>query len=116
MKNRDIAILNKILEYIDGMNDTISEYKVDFNVFQNNRTMKNAIAMDIQQIGELANILTDEFTMENDKMPWRSIIAVRNRTAHGYGSIDLEVMWDIVTKNIPELKEYCESIIKEKQQ
>ena len=111
MKDRDIDIINKILKYIDEINGTVSRFELDFEKFENDYVMKNAISMCLLQIGELSGSLTDEFKTEHKKMPWRQIIAVRNRAAHGYGSMDLEILWDIVTNDIPDLKEYCESII-----
>ena len=115
MNDRDVTVLEKILKYIDEINGTVSRFELDFDKFKNDFVMKNAISMCLLQIGELVVNLTDEFKIEHSKMPWREIVAVRNRAAHGYGSIDMEVIWDIVTINIPELKQYCENIMEEKE-
>jgi uncharacterized protein with HEPN domain len=77
--------------------------------------MKNSISMCLLQIGELAGKLTDEIKAEYSEIVWRDIIAVRNRAAHAYGSMDMEILWDIATNDIPELKTYCENIIEEKE-
>ena len=113
MKDRNIDVLNKILKYIDEINGTVSRFELDFNKFENDYVMKNAISMCLLQIGELSGNLTDEFRTEHKKIPWRHIIDVRNRAAHGYGSMDIEILWDIVINDIPELKTYCENIIEE---
>lgn len=71
--------------------------------------------MCLLQIGELAGKLTDEFKAEYGKMPWRDIISIRNRAAHAYESVDVEILWNIAVINIPDLKSYCESIIEKMQ-
>ncbi|MCL2095368.1 MAG: DUF86 domain-containing protein [Oscillospiraceae bacterium] len=111
MRDRDLTVLKKIIIYINQINGTISRFKLNFDKFKDDYVMKNAIAMCLLQIGELSGNLTDEFKTEHNKMPWRDIIAFRNRAAHGYGSMDIEIIWDIVTDDIPDLKIYCENII-----
>ena len=113
MKNRDIVILKKVVQYSDEISGTIMRFDLDFDKFKNDYVMKNAIAMCILQVGELAGKLTDEFRATYNKMPWRNIIAMRNRAAHAYESTDVEILWGIAVNNIPELKVYCESILKE---
>jgi uncharacterized protein with HEPN domain len=115
MKNRDITILMKIVQYADEINGTIDRFGLDFEKLKNDYVTKNAIAMCILQIGELANTLTDDFKSIHTKMPWREIIAMRNRVAHAYSSMDLEFLWNAARINVPELKTYCENIIKSKE-
>ncbi|MCL1829351.1 MAG: DUF86 domain-containing protein [Oscillospiraceae bacterium] len=104
----------KIVQHADEIGETISRFELDLEKFKNDSVMKNAIAMCILQIGELVNNLTDDFKTTYPEMPWRDIIAMRNRAVHAYSNIDFEILWIIATSNVPELKAYCESIIKEK--
>ncbi|MDR0460955.1 MAG: DUF86 domain-containing protein [Nitrososphaerota archaeon] len=110
--DRNIVILNKIIKYADQINKTIARFNLDYDKFENDYVMKNAISMCLLQIGELAGKLTDEFKTEYNQMPWRDIISIRNRVAHNYGNMDTKILWDIATKDIPELKKYCETITK----
>jgi len=111
MKYRDIVIIKKILQYSNEINGTINRFELDFDKFNRDYVMKNAISMCVLQIGEFAGKLTGEFKITYDKMPWRDIISMRNRTVHAYENIDIEILWKIATGNIPELKEYCECIL-----
>jgi len=113
MKDRDIIILKKIVQYIDEINGTVSRFGLNLDNFKSDYVAKNAIAMCILQIGELVGNLTDEFKSSHGKIPWRDIVAMRNIAAHAYGSIDMEMLWTTVTDRVPELKAYCESIINE---
>jgi len=111
MKDRDITILKKVVQYTDEINGTIERFELDYSKFKDDYIAKNAISMCILQIGELAGKLTDEFKAKYNKMPWRDIVAIRNRAAHAYESVDMEMLWQTVINRIPELKSYCEEIL-----
>jgi uncharacterized protein with HEPN domain len=117
MRDRDtnIAILEKVIQYADEISGTISRFELDLVKFKSDYVVKNAIAMSTLQIGELAGKLTDEFRSKYSKMPWKSIVGLRNIAAHAYGSVDMEILWGIATVNVPELKAYCQSIVKDKE-
>lgn len=65
------------------------------------------LALCIIQIGELVGNLSEEYRIEHKEIPWRQIRSVRNIVVHNYGSVDAETLWEIIQKDIPELKEYC---------
>lgn len=67
--------------------------------------------MCILQIGELVGKLSNEFKNTYNAMPWKDIKAMRNIATHNYGEIDLEVLWETVSTDVPILKEYCEKIL-----
>jgi len=114
MKDRDSIILAKILQYISEINGTVSRFSLDLDKFKSDYVVKNAIAMCILTIGTLVGEMTDEFRLKHDQLPWKSIVGLRNIAAHAYGSIDTEILWGIVTTNIPDLKAFCESALHEK--
>ena len=111
MRDKDLIILMKIIQYADEISGTISRFELDLDKFKNDYVAKNAIAMCVLQIGELVNNLSDEFRNEHSKMLWREIVSLRNRAAHAYITIDFEILWDVATDDVPELKTFCESII-----
>lgn len=49
----------------------------------------------------------EEFRKEYPSVPWRQIKAMRNIAAHNDGSADPETTREIITDDIPVLKEYC---------
>jgi uncharacterized protein with HEPN domain len=57
----------------------------------------------IQVIGEAAGGLSDGFIAQHPEVPWRQIIATRNRVAHGYSEVDLDILWDVAVIDVPEL-------------
>lgn len=57
----------------------------------------------IQVIGEAASGLSDELISAHPEVPWRQIVAVRNRVVHGYFEVDLDILWDVATIDVPHL-------------
>ncbi len=57
----------------------------------------------IQVIEEVAAGLSDGFITQHPEVPWRQIIASRNRVVHGYFEVDLDILWDVVVIDVPQL-------------
>lgn len=111
MNTRDEIVLKKIIQYADEISETISRFNLTQDSFTEDFVARNAISMCILQIGELVGKLSDEFKAENNAMPWREIKAMRNIAAHNYGEIDIDILWETATCDIPDLKEYCQKFI-----
>jgi uncharacterized protein with HEPN domain len=111
MKDRDSTILKKINQYADEVSGTITRFNLDYAKFKQDYVMKNAIGMCILQIGELVGKLSDRFKDQYQEMPWRDIVAIRNKAAHAYSSIDTEFLWKTAINKIPELSAYCKNIL-----
>jgi uncharacterized protein with HEPN domain len=52
--------------------------------------------------------LSKEFLLQTKHVAWGDIIATRNRRIHGYASVELDVLWDIVQNDLPVLKKQVE--------
>lgn len=57
----------------------------------------------IQVIGEAAAGLSDGLIAQHPEVPWRQIIATRNRVVHGYFEVDLDILWDVAVIDVPQL-------------
>ena len=109
--NRDHSILEHIISYCDQIEQTIDRFGNDYAVFQTDPIYRNAAALCILQIGELVGKLSEEFRNEYPSIPWRQIKAMRNIVAHSYGTVDAETTWEVITADIPDLKEFCSTIL-----
>lgn len=107
MNIRDEIVIKKIIQYADEIDETISRFNLTHEYFTEDFIARNAIAMCILQIGELS----ERFKAENSAMPWREIRTMRNIAAHNYGEIDIDILWETATCDIPDLKEYCKKFI-----
>ena len=86
--DRNISILEHIVGYCDQIEETIRRFGNDYGVFSTDAIYRNAAALCVLQIGELAGKLTDEFRAEHPGAPWRQIRGMRNIVAHSYGTGD----------------------------
>lgn len=106
MKQRDKAILIKMMEYCVEIKDTHDYFKQDKDLFMNEKRgfiYRNSITMPILQIGELAKMLSGEFLSEYTTIPWKMIMRMRDIVAHHYGSLDYGIVWNTSVSDIPEL-------------
>ena len=108
---RNIDILGKIVNYCDEIADTIQHFGDTFDKLEASKIYKNAAAMCVLQIGELAGHLSEDFRAAYPEMPWRNMRGMRNIAAHRYGDFDLETLWGTITVSIPALSDYCSKII-----
>lgn len=109
MLSPDLQRLARIRDYCEEIEGTITRCEGSFDHFNADKDFQRSIAFSVLQIGELVGGLTEEYrTATRDCIPWSLIKGMRNIVAHDYGNIDLEVVWDSATKNIPTLKEFCD--------
>jgi uncharacterized protein with HEPN domain len=63
----------------------------------------DATLRNLELIGEAATNIPQDIKTNNPEIPWRQIIATRNRIIHGYLGIDNDIIWSIITEEIPSL-------------
>ena len=57
----------------------------------------------LEVIGEAATGVTDDIRQRTSQIPWREISGTRHRLVHGYFDVDLDIVWEIVTHDLPSL-------------
>lgn len=80
---------------------------MDKPAFMADKRTQQAVVMSLVIIGEAATKLMDTdqaFVQAHPSIPWRAMRGMRNRMAHGYFDINLDVVWDTVQTALPELK------------
>lgn len=68
-----------------------------------NRVMQLALTQLVEIVGEAANRISQTTQQRHPEIPWVQIIGMRNRLIHGYDVIDLDVLWDTITDDLPPL-------------
>jgi uncharacterized protein with HEPN domain len=66
----------------------------------------------IEVLGEAAGKASEAIRSEAPAIPWRGIIGMRNRLVHGYASGDHDIVWDVVTHDLPTLLTELERLLK----
>lgn len=75
------------------------------------RMLALALTHLVEIIGEAARQVPEEMRARHPDVPWRQIVGMRNRLIHGYSSVDLNLLFDTVTEDLPALIEALERII-----
>lgn len=94
-----LKAINEIESYING---------VDKEFFLQHSMMKYACAKQIEIIGEAVNYLTVDFKNKFQNVEWAEIAGMRNILVHEYFGIDFNILWQVVIKDIPDLKRKIE--------
>lgn len=89
-----VEFSEKVLAYTNGL---------DQAGFLANGLIYDATLRNFELIGEAASHIPNEVRITRPEIPWRMIIATRNRLIHGYLGIDDDTLWSIVNDDIPEL-------------
>ena len=74
--------------------------------FLSDKRTQQAVIMSLIIIGEAATKIMDSYTQFvelHQEVPWRNIRGMRNRIAHGYFEINLDIVWDTARTALPEL-------------
>jgi len=110
---RNYDILNKMVRYCDQITDAKERFGNSFEALQSDVHYRNAVAMCILQIGELAGHLSDDFRVSYNGMPWREMKNMRNIAAHQYEDFSVQYLWDTIDEDIPALRGYCVEIVQQ---
>ena len=65
----------------------------------------------LEVIGEAASAVTEDIRKRAPQIPWKEIAGTRNRLVHGYFDVDLDIVWEIVTADLPPLITALERLI-----
>lgn len=106
----------KLLKYLLDIQSVVRElesilYRVDhdYETFQKDFMAIRAVERDLEIIGEAINKITRiDPNIQIDHS--RDIIGLRNLIAHAYDSIDVRILWSVIKKDLPLLKEQVERI------
>lgn len=94
----DIAKLcHTILRLTTNMNDA---------EFQHDERTQLAVLYEITILGEVVKRLSAEFRIQHSTIEWRRIAGMRDRLVHNYNEVKLDLVWEVIKTNIPELLEY----------
>ena len=75
------------------------------------RMLTLALTKDIEIIGEAAGRVSSDCRARYPNIPWAQMIGMRNRLTHAYFDIDLDILWEVVSHDLPSLVTEVEKII-----
>ena len=96
--------ITRIFEYIEGL---------DHTGFTSDRKTQDAVMRRLAIIGEAVKCLPSNFKKEHGELPWKSIAGFRDVLIHKYFGVDLELLWEVIMRDLPGLEEKLKNILKE---
>jgi uncharacterized protein with HEPN domain len=76
-----------------------------------NRTILSAVVRELEIIGEAANSIPATFRKKYPEIPWKQMIAMRNRLIHAYFDIDHDIVWITTKDYLPSLIKQLEEVL-----
>ncbi|WP_048151330.1 HepT-like ribonuclease domain-containing protein [Methanolacinia paynteri] len=107
--HRDEAYLSHILEQCEVIMSVSGRITAD--EFLSDKIYQNAVIRSLEVIGEAAKQVSAEFRSTHPELPWREMAGTRDRLIHGYFSVNLEEVLDMMRKDIPDLYSQLREIL-----
>jgi uncharacterized protein with HEPN domain len=103
MSKRDWKLfVEDILESIELIESYV--HTIELNDFTKDRKTIDAVVRNFEIIGEASKFIPDDIKTRYPEIDWKGIIGLRNRIAHEYFGISVSIVWDIVKRELPRLK------------
>ncbi len=96
-----IAHCDKLIQYCDGYS---------YGTFSKDTKLVEACVFNLSQLGELCHAIDDDFAAAHPDIPWAEMYGLRNRIVHDYEGVNLKLVWEIISEDIPELKKRLQNL------
>jgi len=101
MKNDKIYLLH-ILECVENIESYIPNGKDDFF---SSKLIQDAVIRNLEIIGEATKRVSKDFRKQHPHLPWREMAGLRDVLIHDYFGVDNGIVWNVIEKEIPLLKD-----------
>jgi len=110
--------MRKDKAYLQHMLDAISDIEkfvenVTQDAFFKNKEKQYAVLRALEIIGQATKNLSKGLKGKHHEVPWRDIAGMRDKLIHEYFGVNLELVWETIRNNLPELKKQIDRILKE---
>ena len=103
MRNKeDIIFIKHVLDSIEAIEDFSKN--MDRKELSSNRMKQSAIVREIEVIGEAVKNMSNRLKEKYPSVPWKDIVGTRDKMIHHYFGVDLDIIWNIVKTDLPDLK------------
>lgn len=99
-----LEAISKIASYTTGL---------DLAAFEADERTRDAVVWNFAVTGEAARLVPSEIVARFPDVPWASMRGMRNIVIHEYFGIDVEIVWETATRNLPALEPRLRQIVEE---
>ena len=107
----DLVFIEHILESINAIKDF--SRKIHKEELISNRLKQSAIVREIEVIGEAVKNISESLKDKHPEVEWKEITGTRDKMIHHYFGVDINIIFEIIKKDIPNLKRKIEKIKKD---
>ena len=87
--------------------------ELSYDAFAADQTLCRAFVRSLEIIGEAAKKIPEDFRANHSAVEWRAMAGMRDRLIHDYFGVDFELVWDVVQRRVPTLREQIASILED---
>jgi uncharacterized protein with HEPN domain len=109
---------NEFLDYVEDIADAMEKAEillkgVTYDQFESDFRINFAVVRALEIVGEATKRLPMTLRDQYPNIPWKQMAGMRDRIIHGYDTVDLEIVWDVVKQDIPQIKRQIQQILKD---
>ena len=103
-----------VQDILDSIDDTgIFIEGMDFEDFIKDKKTIYSVVRAIEIIGEATKNVPEEIRKKYPDIPWKKMAGMRDRLAHEYFGVDLEILWGTATEDVPQLKVQVSKVLED---
>lgn len=108
MKDPDVFLRHILesIEWIERYTNGVSE-----NDFLESVQLQDAAVRRIEIIGEATKNIPEEFKTLHPNIPWKKIVGMRDMLIHEYFSVDEQLLWETIQKDVPTFKTQVQQLL-----
>lgn len=100
-KRIDVDYIEDILESAERI--MVYTGDMEYATFLLDKKTQDAVIRNIQILGEATKTLSEDIRQKNPQIPWRNMAGTRDKLVHDYFGVNVDIVWHIATKEIPQL-------------
>ena len=108
-KRNDADLIQDISESIERI--VSYTHNMDYDHFKRDSKTQDAVLRNIEILGEAVKSLSEKIKSQNSQIPWKNIAGTRDKLIHDYFGVNIDVVWNIVKHDIPDLHSSIKIII-----
>jgi len=103
MTKINMPYINYIIDIINDIEDSMKN--ISKNSFEKNKDKKDANVRRLEIMSEAIKSISEELKNKYSNIKWEKFVDIKNIFTHHYFGVDSDVVWEIINKDIPVLKE-----------